>query len=42
MDVLNPGSVGNSMVIVVSTEQYEFRLFEQSRYGAAFGNTPMV
>ena len=41
MEVLNPGSVGNSMVNGVSPKQYgemnEFRLFEQNIYGAAFG-----
>ena len=46
MEVLNPGSVGNSVVTGVSPKQYremnEFRIFEQSRYGAALGNTPMV
>ena len=46
MKILNPGSIGNSMVTGVSPEQYgdinEFGLFEQSRHGAAFGNAPMV
>ena len=46
MEVLIPGSVGNSMVIGVSPEQYreinEFGLSEQSRQWAAFGNAPMV
>ena len=46
MKVLNPGSVGSSMVTRVSPEQYgeinEFGLFEQSKHGAAFGNAPMV
>ena len=46
MKVLNPRSVGSSMVIRVSLEQYgeinEFGLFEQSRHEAAFGNAPMV
>ena len=46
MKVLNPGSVGNSMVTGVPAKQYgemnEFRIFEQSRYWAAFGNTPMA
>ena len=45
-EVLNPGSVGNSMVTGVSPEQYgeidEFGLFEQSRHGEAFGNAPMI
>ena len=42
MEVLVPGSVGNSMVTGVSSEQYreinEFGLSEQSRLWAAFGN----
>ena len=46
MEVLIPGSVGNSMVTGVSPEQYreidEFRLSVQSRHWAAFGNAPMV
>ena len=46
MEVLIPGSVGNSMVTGVSPEQYreinEFGLSEQSRHWAAFGNAPMV
>ena len=46
MEVLIPGSVGNSMVTGVSSEQYreinEFGLSEQSRYLAAFGDAPMV
>ena len=46
MEVLIPGSVGNSMVTGVSPEKYglidEFGLSEQSRHWAAFGNAPMV
>ena len=46
MEVLIPGSVGNSMVTGVSPEQYreinEFGLSEQSRHWTAFGNAPMV
>ena len=46
MEVLIPGSVGNSMVTGVSPEQYremnELGLSEQSRHWAAFGNAPMV
>ena len=46
MEVLVPGSVGNSMVTGVSLEQYreinEFGLSEQSRHWAALGNAPMV
>ena len=46
MDVLNPGSVGNSMATGVSPEQYEkineFGLLEQSRHGAAVGNATMT
>ena len=46
MEVLLPGSVGNSMVTEVSPEQYreinEFGLSEQSRHWAAFGNAAMV
>ena len=46
MEVLIPGSVGNSMVTGVSPEQYreinESGLSEQSRHWAAFGNAPMV
>ena len=46
IEVLTPGSVGNSMVTGKSPEQYgdinEFGLFQQSRHGAAFGNAPMV
>ena len=46
LEVLIPGSVGNSMVTGVSPEQYreihEFGLSEQSRYLAVFGNAPMI
>ena len=46
MEVLIPGSEGNSMVTGVSPEQYkeinEIGLSEQSRRWAAFGNAPMV
>ena len=46
MEVLIPGSVGNSMATGVSLEQYreinEFGLSEKSRHWAAFGNAPMV
>ena len=45
MEVLIPGSVGNSMVAGVSPEYREineFGLSEQSRHWAAFGNAPMV
>ena len=46
VEVLAPGSVGNSMVTGVSSQQYkeinEFGLTEQSRSWAAFGNVPMV
>ena len=46
MEVLIPGSVGNSMATEVSQEQYreinEFGLSEQSRHWAAFGNASMV
>ena len=46
MEVLIPGSVGNSMVTGLSPEQYRemngFGLSEQSRHWAAFGNAPMV
>ena len=46
MEVLIPGSLGNSIVTGVSPEQYreinESGLSEQSRHWAAFGNAPMV
>ena len=46
MEVLIPGSVGNSMVTWVSPEQYreinEFELSEQTRHWAALGNAPIV
>ena len=46
MEVLIPGSVGNSMVTGVSPEQYreinEFKLSEQSKHWVTFGNAPMV
>ena len=46
MEVLIPGSVGNSIVTGVFPEQYreinEFGLSGQSRHWAAFGNAPMI
>ena len=46
MEVMIPGSVGNSMATGVSPEQHreinEFGLSEQSRHWAAFGNAPIV
>ena len=46
VEVLIPGSVGNSMVTGVSPEQYreinEFGFSEQSRHWAAFENAPIV
>ena len=46
VEVLVPGSVGNSMVTGVSREQSieinEFGLSEQCRHWAAFRNAPMV
>ena len=46
MEVLIPGSVETSIVTGLSPEQYreinEFRLSEQSRHWAAFGNALMI